>query len=238
MRDRRVAVARSAGRRRLRRLVILASLVALAFGAGALVLSPLLDVDHVVVTGGGPREQEVRQAAEVEQGSAMLLVDTASVEARIESLAWVASAGVERELPGTISIAVTSRPPVATVPRSDGTFAVVDPTATVVSLEAESPAGLPALVTDQVDVAPGDRVRPRATARVAAALGPLAGRVGRVMVEGGRAMLLIEGGPEVRLGNLDRLGEKMRAADAVLISLAGVPVTYVDVSVPSAPVTA
>jgi hypothetical protein len=57
------------------------------------------------------------------------------------------------------------------------------------------------------------------------------------MVEDGQAALLVIDGPEVRLGDLDRLDEKMRAADAVLRSLAGTPVTYVDVRVPSGPVT-
>jgi cell division protein FtsQ len=232
-----VEVARTAGRRRLRRLVIVASLVATIFAAGGIILSPLLDVDHVVIGGAGPRVQEVRAAAQIERGSAILLVDPGNVAERIESLAWVADAEVSRELPGTVTIQVTTRPPVAVVPRTDGTFAVVDPTGTVVAIEAVAPEGLTALVTDDPDVEPGDRIAPPAVARVAAELGPRAGRVARVMVEDGQAALLMAGGPEIRLGNLDRVHEKARAADAVLASLSRAPVTYVDVRVPSAPVT-
>jgi cell division protein FtsQ len=237
MRDRRVEVTRAAGRRRLRRLVVVIVLVGAVFGAGALLLSPLLDVDDVTITGAGPRVDEVRKAAEVEQGAALLLIDTGAVADRIESLAWVADAEVTRELPGTLAIRVTSRAPVAFVARSDGTFGVVDPTATVVSIEPTPPAGLASLVSTTPDAELGDLVKPTTSARVAAHLGPLAGRVERVSVERGQAALLMAGGPEVRLGGLDRLDEKARAADAVLATLAGAPVTYVDVRVPSAPVT-
>ncbi len=207
------------------------------FGAGGLVLSPLLDVDQVSVSGAGPRVQEVRSAAATKRGDALLLVDTGAVAERIQSLAWVAHAEVTRELPGTLRIEVTSRAPVATVARTDGTFAVVDPTGTVVSVAAAPPEGLTALVSDTPDPAPGERIAPVASARVAARLGPLVGRVARVMVEHGQAALLMAGGPEIRLGGLDGLPEKMRAADALLTSLAGAPVTYVDVRVPGAPVT-
>jgi len=214
------------------------TLVAVVFAAGGLILSPLLDVDDVTITGAGPRVQQIREVSEVERGEAILLVDTDDVAERIESLPWVAGAEVARELPGTISIRVTSRAPVAVVARTDGTFGVVDPTGTVVSIGTTAPEGLTSLVSDTPDAEPGARIEPLASARVAAQLGPLAGRVARVFVEGGQAALLMAGGPEIRLGRLDRLHEKVRAADAVLTGLAGAPVTYVDVSVPSAPVTA
>jgi cell division protein FtsQ len=241
-RARRVSVARTAGRRRLRRLVLAVGLVALVFAAGGIVLSPLLDVDRIVIAGAGPRLDEVRAAAEVERGTAILLLDTGAASERIESLAWVAHADVVREVPGTVKIQVTARPPVAFVPRSDGTYGVVDATGTVVSVEAAPPPGLTSLVSDAPDVEPGDRIRPRAAAVVAAALGPLADRVTRVFVDQtfedqDRAALLLADGSEVRLGRLDRLAEKARAADAVLRSLDGTPVTYLDVRVPSAPVT-
>ncbi len=230
-------MARTAGRRRLRRLVLAIGLVAVVFAAGGIVLSPLLDVDRVVISGAGPRVNEVRAAAEVERGAAILLLDTGAATDRLESLAWVAHADVVRELPGTVKIQVTARPPVAFVPRSDGTFGVVDATGTVVSVEAVAPPGLTSLVTDTPDAAPGDRIRPRAAAVVAAALGPLADRVTRVFVDQDQAALLLADGAEVRLGRLDRLSEKARAADAVLRSLNGTPVTYLDVRVPGAPVT-
>ncbi len=238
MRERRIQVTRSAGRRRLRRLVIVVVVFGAAFGAGGIVLSPLLDVDRVTIRGAGPRSDEVRESIEVARGDALLLVDTDAAAERIEELPWVADADVARELPGTVAIRVRSRAPVAYVPRTDGTFAVVDPTGTVVAVESAVPVGLTALVTDVADLDPGEAITPRAAARVAAALGPLAGRIARVMVEDGQAALLVVDGPEIRLGSVDRLEEKARAADAVLTSLAGAPVTYVDVRVPSAPVTA
>jgi hypothetical protein len=95
---------------------------------------------------------------------------------------------------------------------------------------------LPALVTTSPPPGPGRRIAPRAAAQVAAGVGPLAGRVARVSVDHAQAALLLTDGTEVRLGGLDHVQEKARAADAVLAALPG-PVAYVDVRVPSAPVT-
>ena len=63
LRDRRAAVAREAGRRRLRRLVIGAAIVGLLVGAYGLVRSPLLDVDPVEgLTGcGEPGDPDLRR---------------------------------------------------------------------------------------------------------------------------------------------------------------------------------
>jgi cell division protein FtsQ len=236
IRARRVEVTRAAGRRRLRRLLIALGLVAAAAIGAAVVVSPLLDVDRVAVVGGGDRAAEVRTAAAVQPGAPLLLVDTGAVESRVEGLSWVADARVSRDLPGTLRIDVRMRPPVAYTPRPDGRVAVVDPSGSVVALANAAPGGLPALVTTSPAPGPGRRIAPRAAARVAAALGPLAGRVARISVDHAQAALLLTDGTEVRLGGLDHVGGKARAADAVLAALPG-PVVYVDVRVPSAPVT-
>jgi cell division protein FtsQ len=236
IRARRVEVARAAGRRRLRRLGIAAALTLAVLAATGLVLSPLLDVDHVVVVGAGARASQVRAAAAVDRGAPLLLVDTGAVEDRVSGLSWVADARVERALPGTLRIRVRTRPPVAFAPRPDGRVAVVDPTGTVVAIAGTAPAGLPAIVTTSPPPRAGARIHPPAAGRVAAALGPLAGRITRISVDHHAAALLTTDGTEVRLGALVGLREKARAASAVLGALPG-RVVYVDVSVPSAPVT-
>lgn len=207
-------------------------------GAAALaVWSPLLDVDRVVVVGAGPRSAQVRETAGVEHGAALLLLDTGAVEARVESLAWVHDARAERDLPGTLRITVHERPPAAFAPRPDGGVALVDATGIVTGDAATAPGALPALVTTHAPPRPGGRVEPAAAARVAGALGPLAPRVARVSVEGARAALLLTDGIEVRLGDLQHVDEKARAAAAVLSAASGRGITYVDVRVPGAPVT-
>jgi len=237
MRARRDAVTREAGRRRLRRLPVAGAVLALTGLAAGVVLSPLVDVDDVVVTGAGSRSTEVRAAADVDAGSALLLVDTGAVEERVEALAWVSGVDVSRELPGTLRVSVRVRPPVAFAPRPDGTVALVDAAGVVIGTGTTPPGGLPALVVTDPPPAAGLRVEPRGAARVAGALGPLAGRVARVSVERGQAALLLTDGTEVRLGDLSRVTEKARAADAILAAPGVAGITYVDVRVPAAPVT-
>ncbi len=50
-------------------------------------------------------------------------------------------------------------------------------------------------------------------------------------------MLALRDGPEVRLGPPDNVPAKTRAALAVLGTITGPPPAYVDVRVPTAPVT-
>jgi cell division protein FtsQ len=236
IRARRVEVTRAAGRKRLRRILIVLGVVALAASALGIVVSPLLDVDRVAVVGGGARAAEIRAAAAIHPGAPLLLVDTGAVAGRVEGLSWIADARVSRDLPGTLRIVVRLRPPVAFAGRPDGRVAVVDPSGMVVALIDTAPGGLPALVTTSVPPGPGHRIAPRAAARVAGALGPLTGRVARISVDHAQAALLLTDGTEVRLGGLDHVQQKSRAADAVLAALPA-RVVYVDVRVPSAPVT-
>src|SRR5688572_6283699 len=87
LRARRVAVTRAQGRRRLRVLVAGALAVAAGTGVWAAVTSPLLDVDRVSVTGSPlVPESQVREAAAIETGDALLLLDVGQVEARVEAV--------------------------------------------------------------------------------------------------------------------------------------------------------
>lgn len=237
MRERRVSVQRTAGRRRLRRLLAVFVVLAIIGGAIAVVLSPLLALDDVTVVGAGERAVEVRGVVDDDRGSALLLLDTGDVADRVERLSWVADAEVERELPNSLRIAVTPRVPVAWVRAADGTIALVDDRGVVLAGAPTSPSGLAELSGVTRVPALGGRISPAAGARVAAALGPLAGRVGAVVAADGQAVLHMLDGLEIRFGALDRLEEKARSAAAVLGATDPGTLTYVDVRVPSAPVT-
>jgi cell division protein FtsQ len=245
MRARRVAVARAQGRHRLRRLVIGTGAVAVLAGAAGIVVSPLLDVDALDVRGvEETRVGEVLTAAGIERGEPLLLFDAGAAVTRVESLAWVDRATVTRELPGTVRITVTPRRPVAWIRGDDGALYLVDRSGAVVGGATTAPDALPELIagwggpgaTDgEVAMRLPDAMA--GAAGVAGALGDeLAGGVTAVLVERGRATLVLTEGPEVRLGSLSDVRVKVRAARAVLAALTG-PVTYVDVQVPGAPVT-
>ena len=110
IRERRVAVTRAEGRRRLR-VLLTAVCIASAIGIAWLVVqSPLLAVNSINVKGATQESQaSVRAAAGVRTGSPLLFVDTGAVARRIEALPWVASAKVDRGLPNDLDITVVER---------------------------------------------------------------------------------------------------------------------------------
>ena len=233
LRDRRVSVLREAGRRRLRRVLWVLGTIAVAATATGIVVSPILDVNQIAVVGvDGAHADEVRAATGVERGEALLLVDTGTASERVETLAWVDHAEISRELPGTLRVTVTPRFPVAWRGTDAEVIELIDRRGVAVTTAPAMPAGLPELQAG----APADV---RAAAHVASALGSqLAPQVARVIVEGGWGRLWLHSGGEVRLGDVHReLGSKLRAAVAMLETLAGANVNYLSVEVPSAPTT-
>jgi cell division protein FtsQ len=214
------------------------AVLAVIGGAIGVVLSPLLALDDVTVVGAGDRAAEVHRVVDGDLGSALLLLDTGAVAGRVERLPWVADARIERELPNSLRIVVTERAPVAWARTADGSVALVDGRGFVLAVALTPPDGMPEL-RDIAQVPPlGGRISPTGGARVAAALEPLAGRIKDVVVDAdGQTVLHVLDGPELRFGGPDRLAEKARSAAAVLQATDPSSLTYVDVRVPSAPVT-
>jgi cell division protein FtsQ len=239
MRARRVAVRRARGQARLHRLLSALGLVAALGCVVGVALSPVLDVNRVLVRGVARGQVgEVRAVADVAVGDPTVLVGTGGIETRVEALSWVADARARRDFPGTVRIVVTPRVAASWVARPDGTAAVVDRTGVVIASLPAAPPGVPRLdgVTRVPD--PGGRVAPRGGAVLAGTL-PEALRTvtGAVVVVGGDVTATLTTGPQLRFGAATRLGDKARAAHAVLGAIGGAPVGYVDVRVPSAPVT-
>ena len=248
MRARRTAVRRAEGRRRLRVLVTCVGALTLLTLAVAVVYSPLLDVQRVEVTGvDATTAASVRNAAGVSRGDALLRVDTDRVAARLERLPWIARAHVSHSLPHTLRIAVTPRIAVGwvAVPPPAGshaaaTVAVIDGSGDVMQGALVPPSGLPQLL--------GSTSSGRVGSRLRGAAGTAAARVARILpadlrtvatslrVTQGLVTVGLDHGPEIRFGTPDALALKGRTALAILNSLPR-PVHYIDVRVPSAPVT-
>jgi cell division protein FtsQ len=236
---RRIAVQRELGRRRLRVLVVAASALATLGGAYLLVGSPLLDVDHVRVSGVELSDPDaVLDAAGVARGTALARLDTGAVERRVEALPWVARASVQRRFPGTVRIVLTERAPRAFVRRDDGGVVLVAGDGTVLGPVAAPPPGLVEVLGVRRTPAPGSLLSPPLAAGARDAMpGAIAARVTAVVLgEAGTASLRLDGGGEIRLGTLAELRAKGGAALAVLETLApGARLDYVDVSVPANP---
>lgn len=258
IRERRVAVTRAEGRRRLR---ILLTAISIASAIGILwlvVQSPLLAVKTIHVEGTARESRAaVEAAAGVRTGSALLFVDTSEVARRVEALPWVARATVRRELPNGLEIRVLERSPVAWARRpvplgspegTLGAIVLVDRSGRVLGDEPVPPAGLPELIGMVLVPERGERIAPAAPAAAVARLpDALRAQTGSVVRRRGQAVLQLVQPPggaepaagEVRLGNLEDIAAKGAAALAVLDQLAagGEHVRYVDVRVPGAPAT-
>lgn len=121
MAERRHGVTEQNARNRLRILIVLVSLVALA-GAGLwLVRSPLLGVDRVTVTGVEHSDAAaIIERLGVTTGTPTISVDAAALEDALRSDPWIAAAAVTVTWPGSVEVEVDEHEPVAVVQMSDG----------------------------------------------------------------------------------------------------------------------
>lgn len=244
IRARRIAVQRDVGRRRLHRLGFVAGAAAVALGAVGLALSPLLDVDRVVVVGAGRVDPgAVRRAAGIDPGDPLVTLDAAGAATRVRAVPWVATAAVERAWPGTVRIAVVEREPVAGLLRGDGRAALVDLGGRVLADVPAGEAGV-LLVSGLAEPGPPGSTVADATGALDVARSlpaSLLARTGGLHVEQDGTMALrlaLAEGEEpalVALGDDQRLAEKLTALTTVLASVPLDDLAVIDVAVPSAP---
>lgn len=237
-RQRRIAVRKGAGRRRLKRLLLLV-LVALAAFAVVLVLrSPILDVDEVNVVGTGRLgTDDVRAAASIDRGAPILLTDLGDAADRLEALPWVAEADVNRELPGRVHIEVREREPVAVVSGA-GTAVLVDVDGRVLEEADADSAPFVQVVGPDAPPRPGATIDRDLVAAVELA-GRLrtnpAGAVSRVVLEPSLRLELAAGGL-VDLGDASALDAKVEALRTVHARIDRSCLAVIDLSVPTHPV--
>jgi cell division protein FtsQ len=234
---RRDEVRREFAQKRLRVLVIVAVVVVALVGSYLVVESPFLDVDRIEVNGAlHIMPKQVRRAAAVDHGRALLRVDLDNVARRVEALPWVASASVHRDLPGTLRIDVHEARPLAFV-RANGHVAVIGPGDRVVAFTREPPAG--AIEITGVRRVPGrdETMSPAGTSRVVSAMpAELVPHARTIALRPDTVAVVLDVG-EVRLGDASHLPAKFAAAVAVMRTFNGAPFEYIDVSVPTDPVS-
>ena len=240
IRERRVAVLRDAGRRRLR--MVLAALgvvgaVAFAFG---LTRSPVFDVDEVRVLGAArTTPAEIEQAGGLAHGPQLADVKPAAVAARLARLPWVQEAKVVRHWPGTVEVTLLERTPLATVPAAAGGWAVVDDTGRVLETTPEPQPGM-VQVNAPVAPEPGEQVPPATLGALGVldALPPsLIERVnGLTVAEDGVLDLHAQGLPVIHFGPPTSVRAKLVALTTLVARTNLRGVRAIDVRVPTAPV--
>ena len=243
MRSRRISVLRGAGRRRLRRTMLVLGVLALGVVAVAATRSPLLDVDQVTVAGTTHTSQQaVLQAAGIDHGDALVGVDLGAAAHRVEELPWVDRAKVTRDWPSTVHIRVTERTVAAIVQVSEEKAALVDARGRVLSIEPWAPGNEPGggdapLVLTGIEgrVAEGEQLsgEARDALELATALRDrLPGVVASVSTD--LDATLVEGG-SIRFGSTSQLEAKVTAAQTVLSDVDMTCLETLDVRVPGSP---
>jgi len=108
--------------------------------------SPVFTAKHVAIDGAEQvSAEEVRAAADVPLGAAMVQLPLASISERVEALDAVASVHVEREWPNTVHIVVTERRPIAVTETAHG-VGLIGSDGEIYTVVTRAPDGLPALV--------------------------------------------------------------------------------------------
>jgi cell division protein FtsQ len=238
---RRQAVTRERGRRRLRVLVVLISVLA---GIGAIVgvlQSPLLDVDRVEVIGA--KETSVSAVLHAtgltNRGHAMIAVDRFALARRVERLPWVAHAEVTRKWPNVVRVAIVERVAIGAIAVPGG-VALLDRTGRVLGTASAPPAGAISVVASDAIPAPG-ATAPEPVRSALGILNALSSNLAKQVQSIHRLdgtpptyELGITGGVTIRLGEADQMTDKLSAAEAVLAQQHA-PGTVIDVRVPASP---
>jgi cell division protein FtsQ len=241
IRARRIEVARSQGRQRLRRLVLVGLVALVALGFAVALRSPLLDVAEVRVAGAQRTSADaVAEASGIEVGDQLMDLDLGSAAARIGALPWVGEVRIHRALGGGIDIAVTEREPVAVV--GEGPQAVlVDDRGRVLARVADQPEVAAALVRVAgltTERAPGQSLPPETLDALALAgrLGAaVPGAIASVSVREELSATLVQGG-EVLFGDTARLTAKLRSLETVLAQVDLTCLGTLDLTAPTSPV--
>ena len=243
LRERRNAVQRALGRKRLRRLGWVVGAVLVPLLATALLFTPLLDVDSIHVTGADRTgEAAVLGALGIGPGKAVVLVDADDAVTAGEQLPWVARAAVRRDWPGTVVVTVEERRPTVAVLGRDGRFTLLDHDGRELATVDQPLPELPVLEGLPIEPRPGAVLdgAEGALAVVAALPPPLVARVARVAVRPDGLALGVraeaEGEAEVVLGPPTDLPAKVLALATLLDEADLVDLKSIDLRVPAAPV--
>jgi cell division protein FtsQ len=244
IRARRVAVQRDEGRKRLRRLGVAGGLVGVLATAWGIAMTPLLDVDHIRVSGAAHSDAAaVATATGIHRGDALLTTRMAPAAGRVARLPWVQRVDVRRQWPGTIEVTVVERTAAAAVPAKAGGWVLLDRSGRQLAVVPEPDGGLLRVEVPPVDAAPGrslgadtSAVLELAASRPAAlhdrllALRPLPGGAvqGTVALRDGKRAV-------VELGRPSQATAKWLALVSVLDQADPKGLVRIDVRVPSAP---
>jgi cell division septal protein FtsQ len=238
--ERRQAVVKEQGRRRLRILLIGLGGVTVLVGAWFALHTPLFEARSVTVTGNvhETAAQVVAQAGLTNEPP-LLDVDAGAAAARIEQLPWVHSAAVHVSWPDGVHIAITEETPRFVVSAPGGRWVTLAADGRVLGSGTARPPGLLLLSVPAQPGAPGSGLpdKDAPALRVATTLpAAFAAQVTGVTVEpAGWVQLALTTPIVVDIGSAAELTAKYEDVSSILAGATLHTGDVIDVSVPDAP---
>jgi cell division protein FtsQ len=148
IRQRRVAIQRSQGRRRLRWIIGVAVALSLVAAVVGLLHTPWFSARVVTVTGAHPHTSAaaIVAAAGLDHHPPLISTDPGATARRVETLPFIAGAQVHRHWPDGIQIAVTERVPVAQMAGPRTSWSTLDGNGRTLQVQPAPTPGLIVLV--------------------------------------------------------------------------------------------
>lgn len=155
-RARRIAVRRAAGRKRLRRVAMIATIIIVLVGGFGVLVSNAFSATTIDIQGASYTDPaELAAIVDDLRGTPLLLIDELQTERRLEALAWVESAQVRTDFPNRVQIDIRERDPIAWYPGSDGRIRVIDRDSRVLSVIDGEPLAYARITSAGPDAEPG-----------------------------------------------------------------------------------
>jgi cell division protein FtsQ len=246
IRQRRVAIVRSQGRRRLRVIAGTIGVVVLVAVVVALLHTPLFSARVVKVAGAHPHTTSaaIVAAAGLVHGPPLISVDPGSTAKKVESLPFIATAQVHRHWPDGVTISVTERVPTMVMAGRGTSWSVLDAQGRTLEVVPTRPPGLAALAV----VTTRGTVRPAPVGGTLTPAGSFALTVRRTLppafgaqvvsvseAANGTVSLGLNSGITVLLGTDSDMEAKYEDVAAVIAHASLHGATTIDVSVPESP---
>jgi len=238
--ERRVEVARAAGRRRLRVVVIAVVLAVVAGSLFGLAHSSLISARVVRIVGAveTPRAA-ILAVSGLGRDPPLVDVNTLADARAIERLPWIKTAKVSVSFPSSVRVVVTERRPIAAVPAGTRRVALLDATGRVLVDVDHRPAGIVLFTGLARPPAPGGSVRGAAALLAAAAALPtsLLSRIATLRLKPVLGIVAdLDPSTQVILGTTAALPAKFVALATVLSDVSLQGIATIDLRAPSDPV--
>lgn len=218
VRERRIAVKRERGRRRLIIVASIAAVVIAVVAVLAVLASSLFSVEVVDVQGApyttARNGEELQAVIDSLLGEPVLLVDTEAARRSLEAIPWVERAFVTTDFPDRVLIDIRERQPLATFAGSDLRWRVIDRDGRVLDVLDGQPIDYMPIEGLTPDADPGQLAgTPFAlAAQLVAALPAEVRQITEAVTvdaASGDFGLRLQGPIDVRLGGFDRMDTKL-----------------------------